>query len=60
MANSRYEYVRDYELPDSLLPGTFILVRVDGHAFKKYRTISLSLTWRSSLDHTASLKLTAS
>ncbi|KAH9955893.1 Thg1 C terminal domain-containing protein [Russula dissimulans] len=39
MANSRYAYVRDFELPDSLLPGTFILVRVDGHAFQKFTDV---------------------
>ena len=35
MANSRFAYVRDYELPDPLLQGTFIILRIDGHAFKK-------------------------
>ncbi|KAH9991731.1 Thg1 C terminal domain-containing protein [Russula vinacea] len=36
MANSRFAYVRDFELPDRLLPGTFILLRIDGHAFKQF------------------------
>ena len=35
MALSRFAYVRDFELPDQLLPGTFILLRIDGHAFHK-------------------------
>ncbi|KAH7321277.1 putative tRNAHis guanylyltransferase [Stachybotrys elegans] len=35
MANSKYEYVRNFELPDSLLPNTWIVVRIDGRAFTK-------------------------
>jgi len=35
MALSRFAYVRNFELPDQLLPGTFILLRIDGHAFHK-------------------------
>jgi hypothetical protein len=35
MAVSRYAYVRDFELPDNLLPRTFIILRIDGHAFNK-------------------------
>jgi len=35
MALSKFAYVRDFELPDQLLPGTFILLRIDGHAFHK-------------------------
>ena len=34
MANSKYAYVRDFELPDRLLPGTFIVLRIDGHSFR--------------------------
>jgi hypothetical protein len=33
MANSKFAYVREFELPDRLLPGTFIVLRIDGHAF---------------------------
>ena len=33
MANTRFGYVRQYELPDSLLPGTFLVVRIDGKGF---------------------------
>jgi tRNA(His) guanylyltransferase len=36
MAKSRFEYVRQFELPDTLLQGTFIVVRVDGRGFHKY------------------------
>jgi tRNA(His) guanylyltransferase len=33
MANTKYAYVKDFELPDVLLPGTYILLRLDGHGF---------------------------
>jgi hypothetical protein len=33
---ARYEYVRSFEQPDSLLPNTFIVVRIDGRGFTKY------------------------
>ena len=36
MANSRYEYVRGFELNDSLLPSCFIVVRIDGKGFTKF------------------------
>ncbi|KAH6909308.1 Thg1 C terminal domain-containing protein [Coprinopsis sp. MPI-PUGE-AT-0042] len=36
MANSKYAYVRNYELPDPLLPGTFLLFRLDGHSFHRF------------------------
>lgn len=36
MAKSRFEYVRTFELPDPLLQGTFIVVRIDGRGFHKY------------------------
>lgn len=35
MAGSKYAYVRRFELPDNLLPGTHIVFRLDGHAFHK-------------------------
>jgi len=35
MANSRFSYVRDYELADRVLPNTFMLVRIDGKGFHK-------------------------
>ncbi|KAF2713675.1 tRNAHis guanylyltransferase [Pleomassaria siparia CBS 279.74] len=38
MANSRYEYVRSFELPDVLLANTWIVVRIDGRGFSKFTT----------------------
>ncbi|KAI9296455.1 putative tRNAHis guanylyltransferase [Neoconidiobolus thromboides FSU 785] len=38
MAKSKYEYVRDFEQNDSLLKGTFIVIRIDGQAFHKFTT----------------------
>ncbi|EWG36802.1 tRNA(His) guanylyltransferase [Fusarium verticillioides 7600] len=35
MANSKFEYVRNFETPDPLLPNTWIVVRVDGRGFTK-------------------------
>ncbi|EXV01943.1 tRNAHis guanylyltransferase family protein [Metarhizium robertsii] len=35
MANSKFEYVRNFEQPDPLLPNTWIVVRIDGRAFTK-------------------------
>ncbi|KAM3565167.1 hypothetical protein ARSEF4850_001540 [Beauveria asiatica] len=35
MANSRFEYVREFEQPDNLLRNTWVVVRVDGRAFTK-------------------------
>ncbi|KAI8070060.1 histidine tRNA 5'-guanylyltransferase [Gongronella butleri] len=36
MANSKYEYVRHFESDDSLLPNTWIVVRIDGKGFHKF------------------------
>lgn len=36
MANSKFEYVRDYETDDRLLPNAWIVVRVDGKGFHKF------------------------
>ncbi|KAH7106461.1 tRNAHis guanylyltransferase [Auriculariales sp. MPI-PUGE-AT-0066] len=36
MAGSRFAYVRNFELPDPLLPDTFLVVRLDGHSFHKF------------------------
>ncbi|KAG2182376.1 hypothetical protein INT43_007306 [Umbelopsis isabellina] len=33
MANSKYEYVRNFELDDSALPSTWMVVRIDGRGF---------------------------
>ncbi|KAL4997874.1 Thg1 C terminal domain-containing protein [Aspergillus recurvatus] len=35
MANSRFEYVKTFEQPDTLLPNTWIVVRIDGRGFHK-------------------------
>ena len=36
MAESKYEYVKGFELDDALLPNTYIVVRVDGRGFSKF------------------------
>ncbi|KFH72728.1 tRNA(His) guanylyltransferase [Podila verticillata NRRL 6337] len=36
MAKSKYEYVREFETEDKLLPNVFILVRIDGKGFHKF------------------------
>ena len=35
MANSRFSYVRSFELPDALLPRCWIVIRIDGKGFTK-------------------------
>lgn len=34
--NCRYEYVRNFERDEILLPNTWIVVRIDGRGFHKY------------------------
>lgn len=36
MANTRFDYVRDFETNDRILPNTWIVVRIDGKAFHKF------------------------
>ncbi|KAL3423444.1 tRNA guanylyltransferase [Phlyctema vagabunda] len=36
MANSKYEYVKAFEQPDTLLPNTWVVVRIDGRGFHKF------------------------
>ncbi|KAK4105691.1 tRNAHis guanylyltransferase [Parathielavia hyrcaniae] len=36
MANSKFEYVKQFEQPDNLLPNTWVVVRVDGRGFTKF------------------------
>ncbi|KAF9456567.1 Thg1 C terminal domain-containing protein [Collybia nuda] len=36
MAGTKYAYVRTFELPDTLLPGTFMVFRLDGHSFHRF------------------------
>ncbi|CAG7557131.1 unnamed protein product [Fusarium equiseti] len=35
MANSKFEYVRNFETTDPLMPSTWIVVRIDGRGFTK-------------------------
>ncbi len=34
----RFEYVKNFEQPDNLLPNTWVVVRIDGRAFTKSET----------------------
>ncbi|KAH8906228.1 tRNAHis guanylyltransferase [Coniochaeta sp. PMI_546] len=36
MANSKFEYVKNFEQPDILLPNTWIVVRIDGRGFTNF------------------------
>lgn len=36
MANSRFDYVRNFEKNDAILPNCWIVVRIDGKAFHKF------------------------
>lgn len=36
MANSRFEYVKEFETDDRLLPNCWIVVRIDGKGFHKF------------------------
>jgi len=38
MAKSKYEYVKEFEEDDKLLRNVYILVRIDGKGFHKYRS----------------------
>ena len=42
MAGSKFAYVRNFELPDPLLPDTFIVLRIDGHSFHRQLKIFAS------------------
>ena len=50
MFDSRFEYVKQFEQPDNLLPNTWIVVRIDGRGFTKYG---------STFDHTLFLQITS-
>ena len=41
MANSQYEYVKKFEQHPSLLPSTFIVVRIDGRGFHRFAMTSV-------------------
>ncbi|SAL98334.1 hypothetical protein [Absidia glauca] len=36
MANSKFEYVRHFEQNDTLLPNTYIVIRIDGRGFHRF------------------------
>ncbi|CAM9528817.1 unnamed protein product, partial [Phaeothamnion confervicola] len=36
MANSRFEYVKKFELNDELMPETWLVVRIDGRGFARF------------------------
>lgn len=36
MANSKYEYVKSFEVEDRLLPLTWIVIRIDGRSFHRF------------------------
>ncbi|KAN0062262.1 tRNA-His guanylyltransferase [Thecaphora frezii] len=36
MAGTKYAYVRNFELPDAVLPSMYMLVRIDGKGFHKF------------------------
>ena len=36
MACSRFEYVKDFEIPDPILKNCWAVVRIDGRGFTKY------------------------
>lgn len=36
MANSRFQYVKKFELPDVLMQDTYLVTRLDGHRFTKF------------------------
>ena len=36
MAKSKYEYVKQFEKNDSLIPNTWLVIRIDGRGFHQY------------------------
>lgn len=36
MANSKFDYVRSFEMEDKVIPNVWIVVRIDGKAFHKF------------------------
>lgn len=36
MANTKFAYVKQFEQDDALLPGCWIVIRLDGKGFTKY------------------------
>ena len=35
MANSKYEYVKSFEVEDEVMPPNLIVVRIDGRGFRR-------------------------
>jgi tRNA(His) guanylyltransferase len=50
MANSQYEYVKDFESSPTLLPHTYTVVRIDGVAFSQF---SAAHQWHKPMDERA-------
>jgi Uncharacterized conserved protein len=38
----RFEYVKQFEQADNLLPNTWIVIRIDGRGFTKYNLLFIS------------------
>lgn len=53
MANSKYEYVKTFERSTTLLPNTYMVVRIDGRGFHKWVPDICSM-FVSSATHTIS------
>lgn len=57
MAGSRFAYVKKFELPDTLLPNTFMVFRLDGHSFHRWnkfckiRSTVLNFSFRFTDEH---------
>jgi tRNA(His) guanylyltransferase len=51
MAKSKFEYVRQFETTDPLLPNTWLVVRIDGRSFHKYTRLFLWLILRFAATH---------
>jgi len=47
---NRFEYTRTFETPDSLLPSTYIVIRIDGRGFHK---LSAKYAWTKPNDRRA-------
>jgi tRNA(His) guanylyltransferase len=52
MAKSRYEYVKYFEKDDTLLPNTWIVIRLDGRGFHGYHPLPQSQKLTSSFSRT--------
>lgn len=39
MAKSKYEYVKEFELEDKILPNSWFVVRIDGKGFHKFADV---------------------